>query len=125
METGRRDARTGVVCAAPTAARLANVVRRARTAGTESVARGSGGSPFSKQGRGSSFVKRQPVSQLATTLHSRGILSIPFYHAWGTSKNRRVVEAPVARRIFSRSSNRTRRARSTINDARLYFGMPK
>jgi translation initiation factor IF-1 len=89
------------------------------------VARGSGGSPFSKQGRGSSFVKRQPVSQLATTLHSLGILSISFYDVWGTSKNRRVVEAPVAGRIFSRSSNRTPRARSTISDAQLYFGMPK
>src|SRR6202023_3235982 len=77
------------------------------------------------QGRCSSFVKRQPVSQLATTLYSRGILSISFYDVWGTSKNRRVVEAPVAGRIFSRSSNRTPRARSTISDAQLYFGMPK
>src|SRR6202043_778201 len=111
METGRRDARASVVCAAPTAARLANVVRRARTAGTESVARGAGGLPFFKTGRGSLFFKRQPVSQLATTLYSRGILSISFYDVWGTSKNRRVVEAPVAGRIFSRSYNRTPRAR--------------
>src|SRR6202022_3572624 len=107
------------------AARLADVVRCPRIAGAKPVACRSGSSGVPKQSRRHSPVEEQSIFGFAAALHSGLVLSISLYDGRRTSRGRRLVETPVARRIFSRDLKRTPRARSTMSGARLYFGMPK
>src|SRR5882672_9277003 len=99
MEAGRRDARARLVRAASAAARLANVVRRARLVSTEPVVCSDGDFPVARQTASHSAVRTESVSAKSATLRSRNFLSLPFHDGAGTSRNRRVVETPRDWRI--------------------------
>src|ERR1700719_3780046 len=114
METGRRDARSRLVRAASTAARLANVVRRAWVVSTEFMVCPNGDFFVARQ-TGSYFVVRaKSVSENSAALRSRDVLSLPFHHFGGTSTNRRLVETPGTWRIPAERFARRRSLGSTF-----------
>src|SRR2546428_286887 len=107
METGRRHARARLVRTASTAARLADVVRRARLAARATVVSKPCLSIVARQKRRDRSVRAQSVSQRSAPLHSCDLLPVSFHDGGGTSTNRRVVETPGAGRIFAGRVART------------------
>src|SRR5207302_6129194 len=108
METGRRTARAGLVRAASTAARLANVVRRARFLSTESVVYPDRDRVIARQNASRGVVRQKSISGNCSALRSRDILPLSFHQRGGTSTDRRVVETRRARRIFTECFARRR-----------------
>src|ERR1700693_2214635 len=101
METRRCDARAGLVRAASAAARLANVVCRARLVSTEFMVCPNGDFLVARQTGSHGAVRAKSVSANSAALRSRNILPLSFHHSGGTSTNRGLVEASGTGRIFA------------------------
>src|ERR1051326_6491772 len=101
METGRRDARAGLVSAASTAARLADVVRGAWLVSGKSVAGSNDDRAVARPTKSCGAFRTEPVFGQSAALHSRDSFPGPFYDRGRTSTNRCVVEAAGIRRIFA------------------------
>src|SRR5204863_6845683 len=99
METGRRDAGPGLVCAASTASRLANVVRCARVLPTESVVCSIRNFFIGRQAESRGAVRAESVSTKSAPVCSRDALPLPFHDRAGASTNWRVVETPGTWRV--------------------------
>src|SRR5207249_6365247 len=112
MEAGRRNARAGLLRAASAAARLANVVRRARVVSTEPVVCSNGDFFVARQAGSRGAVRAQSISTKSAALRSRDGLSLPFHDSGGTPGNRRFVETSGAWRIFAGRFARRRPLRS-------------
>src|SRR5437667_1808488 len=108
METGRRDAGAGLVRAASAAARLANVVCRARLIPTESLVRPNGDFFVAWQTGSRGFVSAESVSAKSAAVRSRNLLSLSVHIGAGTSTNWSVVETSGAGRILAGRFTRRR-----------------
>src|ERR1700686_5900338 len=108
METGRCDAPAGLVRATSAAARLANVVRRARLVSTEPLVSSDGDLLVAWQTGSDGAFCAQSVSSESTALCTRDSLSLPFYDGAGTSRNRRLVETSGTWRISAERLARRR-----------------
>src|ERR1051325_9745657 len=114
METRRRDARAGLVPTAPTATRLADVVRGARFVSGKSVAYSNNNRAFGWPTKSRGAFRTEPVLGQSAALHSRDSLPLPFYDRGRTSTNRCVVEASGIGGIFA---EHFARRRSSIQSA--------
>src|ERR1700719_2234646 len=99
METGRRDARAGLVSASPTATRLANVVRCPRIVPAKPVACADGDRIVARKTASGGALRTKPISRNAAPFYSRDVLSISIHDHGRTSTNRRLVETAEAWRI--------------------------
>src|SRR5438105_3810138 len=122
METGRRNARPRLVRAAPTAARLADVVCRARIVPAKPVVH-SDGDLFTRRQIGCHpALRTQPLSGASAALRSRNCLSLSFHDKKRTSANWRVVETPGTGRVFTDCFARAISLRSPISFAERSCG---
>src|SRR5882724_10551399 len=96
METRRRNTRAGLVCAASTEARLADVVCRFGKPAAKSVAYRAYCQTVARLTRREPLARIQPVSRQPAPLHSRGVLSLSIHNRERASANRRVVETSGA-----------------------------
>src|SRR5437867_11054670 len=99
METGRRETRAGLVCAASTEARLADVVCRLGKPAAKSVACRPHGQTIARLTRRGSIARKPSVSRHAAPLYSRNVLPLSVHDNERASANRRVVETAGAARI--------------------------
>src|SRR6266571_761345 len=100
METRRRDARAGLVRAAPAKTRLADVVCRARKLSGKSVV-------WQVDCEAGMVARCEPIAReesffaRTAALHSRHVLSLSFHDVARTQRDRRVVETRGASGIFA------------------------
>src|SRR5436190_22401332 len=87
--------------AAPAAARLADVVRRARQLPAQSVVRQPARAFTSQHTGGDAAPRAQPVPGRAAQLRSREIIRLSFHERGGTASDAGVVEARRTRRVYS------------------------
>src|SRR5438045_2891996 len=122
METGRRDARPRLVRAAPTAARLADVVCRARIVPAKPVVHSDGDLFTGRQIGCHPTLRTQPLSGASAALRARNCLSLSFHDKKRTSANWRVVETPGTGRVFTDCFARAISLRSPISFAERSCG---
>src|SRR6266404_1541026 len=115
METGRRDARARLVRTASTAARLADVVRRARIVPAEPVVHSDGDLLAGRQIGCHPTLCTQSLPGASAALHSINCLSLPFYDGRRACTIRSVVETPGIGRVFADCFARSISLRSTIS----------
>src|SRR5881396_2040335 len=103
METRRRDARAGLVRAAPAKTRLADVVCRARKLSGKSVVRQADCPVAARIARCTPTSREGSVPTRTAALHSRDVLSLSFHDVARTPRDRRVVETRAGWGIFAHS----------------------
>src|SRR5205807_3462280 len=102
METGRPDARAGLVRAAPAKTRLADVVCRARKLSGKSVVRQADCPVAARIARCTPTPREGSLPTRIATLHSRDVLSLSFHDVARTPRDRRMVETRGASGIFAK-----------------------
>jgi len=94
MTTERYEIAIG---AAHAAARLANVVRGARSGSRPGLARAPAAAPARRDARGTHPARREPVSGRAAPLRASRVLPLPLQHADRAGRGRRLVAAGAGR----------------------------
>src|SRR4051812_20444368 len=101
METRRCESRAGLVCAASTASRLADVVCRPGFGARERLVYATCAAFTGRKARSYWVAGSQSISRSAAPLHQGNLLSLPVRDDRGTSEDRRLVDAERVRRISS------------------------
>src|SRR5882724_270622 len=99
LEAGRSESRAAMGGAAPAAAGLADVVRRAWDLPAQSMVRQLARASAPQRPRRDAAAGAQSVSRHSTSIRSREIVRVPFCIGGGTPRDRRLVETRRTRRI--------------------------
>src|SRR5947207_3991363 len=92
METRQCETRAGLVCAAPTETRLADVVCRFGNAARKSVVRRTDLPIASRRASNERLARKQSIPAQTAALHSRDVLSLSIYNRGRASPDRHMVE---------------------------------